>query len=769
MNRVPCPALAVLFLVLLLLTSGCVSISGQNANLSGRYDENIVEYEGRLAQGEKLIVQDRYLLCDAYSNTRSYSRLFTCADVFDAQVDGGSGLLNAALAGDGIPMSAAASTIWRAQAYLETGRAREALDAINARLERMDRPSVLGGLSTTVYFKLLTLRGLAQTELKDGEGARRTLAELKDTSCGFVNMVPCEGERNLGLTLVNVSLGQYRAAAETADAGGMRALWGISAAVSLGTVTYDKYLLPREFLRVKVLYETGGTAEAKAGYLALLANPATRSSGSIWWTVHYDLGRIARAEGDGALAAKHLAEAVAAIESQRANINTEAAKIGFIGDKQAVYRELVSLLVAQGRAAEAFEYVERAKSRALVDLLAGRQDLSGAGQADAEASLKQLSSLEQRSLVLSGTAEEGSRLRSAISGAQDELRRKAPELASLVTVSADRAADIQAGLAADETLLEYYGQGDELYAFTVTREGVAATRLDGRGLEADVRAFRAAVGQTSGEAWRQPGRRLYDRLLAPVPGVLDRPRLVIVSHGPLHYLPFAALHDGSRFLAERATLTFLPSAGVRRFLAARQPAAARSLLLLGNPDLGDKAFDLPGADAEARAIRGIWPDSTVLLRKAATKSALTRAGGLFRVIHVAAHGEFVAEQPLASRLLLAPEGADDGRLTAGDLYALRLPADLVTLSACETGLGQVLSGDDVIGLTRGFLYAGAGSVVASLWPVSDAETQFLMTGFYRSLKTQPKADALRQAQLETLRRYPHPFYWSAFQLTGMGR
>jgi CHAT domain-containing protein len=159
----------------------------------------------------------------------------------------------------------------------------------------------------------------------------------------------------------------------------------------------------------------------------------------------------------------------------------------------------------------------------------------------------------------------------------------------------------------------------------------------------------------------------------------------------------------------------------------------------------------------------------VLTRRAATKSALTRTGELFRVIHVAAHGEFVSDQPLDSRLLLAPEAGDDGRLTAGDLYGLRLNADLVTLSACETGLGKVLSGDDVIGLTRGFLYAGANSIVASLWPVSDEETSFLMVRLYGNLKTMPKADALRQAQLETKRRYAHPFFWSAFQLTGMGR
>ena len=99
---------------------------------------------------------------------------------------------------------------------------------------------------------------------------------------------------------------------------------------------------------------------------------------------------------------------------------------------------------------------------------------------------------------------------------------------------------------------------------------------------------------------------------------------------------------------------------------------------------------------------------------------------------------------------------------------MRLNSELVTLSACETGLGTISSGDDIVGLTRGFMYAGAGSIVASLWPVSDEETAFLMTKFYQDLLTMTRADALHAAQLKTKKRYRHPFYWAAFQLIGNG-
>jgi len=485
----------------------------------------------------------------------------------------------------------------------------------------------------------------------------------------------------------------------------------------------------------------------------------------------YSFSPGGRTEANITAAVNFYSRAVAVIEQQRASIHTESSKIGFVGDKQALYAGLVRVLYREGQYERAFETVERAKSRALVDLLAERQNFAvqAQGQDNPAESLKLLASLEQKSGAYTVNSDESSKLRSAISGARADLTRSAPELASLVTVSAPRAADIQTQLGADESLLEYYGQGDDLYAFTVTRAAITAKKLDGKGLETEVRTFRETLGNVGTEAWKPLAQKLYARLVAPVQGALAKPRLIIVSHGALHYLPWSALHDGQRFLSDRAALTFLPSASVLQFLASRRPATARDMLILGNPDLGDKALDLPGAEAEARAIKAIWPNSTMLMRKAASKGALTKAGQLFRVIHVAAHGEFDSAQPLASRLLLSPEGADNGQLTAGDLYGLRLNADLVTLSACETGMGKVLNGDDVVGLTRGFLYAGANSIVASLWPVSDDETKFLMTSFYGNLRKMPKADALRQAQLETKKRYQHPFYWSAFQLTGMGQ
>lgn len=141
-------------------------------------------------------------------------------------------------------------------------------------------------------------------------------------------------------------------------------------------------------------------------------------------------------------------------------------------------------------------------------------------------------------------------------------------------------------------------------------------------------------------------------------------------------------------------------------------------------------------------------------------------GNSFRYLHIASHGLFDTEKPLNSGLLLAKDEQNNGTLTVGELYDIKLNVDLVTLSACETALGKIANGDDVVGFTRGFLYAGASSIVSSLWQVDDAATADLMVGFYANLNKKDKRSALRDAQLATKSRYKHPYYWAAFQITG---
>jgi CHAT domain-containing protein len=160
------------------------------------------------------------------------------------------------------------------------------------------------------------------------------------------------------------------------------------------------------------------------------------------------------------------------------------------------------------------------------------------------------------------------------------------------------------------------------------------------------------------------------------------------------------------------------------------------------------------------------PNSKVLLSNDASKTNLQTLGSKYFIIHLAVHGVFDLDKPLNSALLLSADGNNDGLLRAADLYNLSLNADLVTLSACETALGKVATGDDVVGFTRGFLYAGARSLISSLWQVDDEATRDLMVHLYTNRSKMGMDEALRRAQLKVKDQYPQPYYWAAFLLTG---
>ena len=466
-----------------------------------------------------------------------------------------------------------------------------------------------------------------------------------------------------------------------------------------------------------------------------------------------------------------LKRAVDVIERQRSSIHTETAKIGFVGDKQAVYQELVSLLVEQGKAAEAFEYAERSKARALVDLLAGQKQLTADSEEGKQLNAKvtQLARAERESLVLPDPKDKGAagRTRGVVIGLRKELAAKAPELASLVTVTGTSVKEIQALLAADEVLVEYFQCGKDWYAFLVTSKDIAVEKLSVPDMAARVTRFHRAVSDRTSADHQQHGRALYDRLMRPLTRRLKQKKLIIVPHGALHYVPFAALHDGSEYLIDRHSLRILPSASVLKFLKVRESGGGA--LVLGNPDLGNPQFDLKHAQNEAVAIAKALTTAKLLLRREATETFIKALGGQFRTIHFAAHGMFDANRPMNSALLLAPDATNDGQLRVAELYTLRLNADLVTLSGCETALGKVANGDDVVGFTRGLLYAGTSSIVSSLWKVDDRATRDLMVAFYNGLLKMDKPEALRQAQLAVRKGHPHPYYWAAFVLTGRAK
>ena len=203
-----------------------------------------------------------------------------------------------------------------------------------------------------------------------------------------------------------------------------------------------------------------------------------------------------------------------------------------------------------------------------------------------------------------------------------------------------------------------------------------------------------------------------------------------------------------------------------QFTKEKKRASRETALALGNPSLGDDAYNLRFAEREAREIAQVYPRSNVFLREQATKSKAISLSPDNDILHFAVHAEFNEQDPMSSALLLAKEVNDDGRLKVADIFSLNLKADMVVLSACETGLGKNNSGDEIIGLTRAFIYAGTPSVITTLWKVNDRASYELMREFYSNLKTMTKSEALRQAQLKTMKEFPQPFFWAAYGLTG---
>lgn len=791
--------LAFLLVCLLIAGSSWAQILPDRVRLltSGRFADLEKLGEKEIAADSKPNSAKLMPLCFAYAKLKRYNKLFPCLERLEANVkagdtaandlqemDRGSPLLGGlarlgsifmggeeALKGSVVPFM----YLIRAEALTELNEYDQAIASADQSLEAMkkvvvpieDRSSRVMGLAAL---------GVAQALGGHREEAMKTAAMLQEIGTAY----PYNGVKQakwLGVVRINAALGDFKSAhrvfvEENPTSHGlfMSFAYGVGGAVA--GLRPDENLtawvdLPLAFLKHKAEMEVGEIKAAKEGFDALLAKRETQDNGEIYWLLLYDRGRIAAAEGDLPAALEFWRRAIQVIEEQRSTINTEASKIGFVGDKQAVYRALVSGLFAGNRYTEAFEFVERSKARALVDLLAAKKDFAVAAP-NAEEISRLLAKVDQEEI--DARAQTGAPAVRGAPASMRALKEQAPELGSLVSVSTTPLAEIQSRIAEDEALLEYYYDDSVLYAFVLMKDGLKAVKLDGSGLESDVRAFREAIERAEGNSHEALGRRLYARLLLPIePLLAGKKALVIVPHGVLHYLSFAALRGDADYLVDTYALRFLPSASVVRYLRSEGSPSRAGILAFGNPDLGDARYDLKHAQQEALAVVQMVPQSKALIRKEATEAAFRRFAAGFSYIHFATHGEFKSEAPLDSSLLLASDETSDGHLTVGKLYSMRIDANLVTLSACETGLGKVASGDDVVGLTRGFLYAGTSTIVASLWKVDDEATAQLMNRFYQGLTLGDKREALRQAQLDTRKQYAHPYFWAAFQLTGNAR
>ncbi len=506
------------------------------------------------------------------------------------------------------------------------------------------------------------------------------------------------------------------------------------------------------------------------------------------------LGRVYREMGDLTQSEEILRKAVAAIEDMRSQLQSEEHREAFVEDKMGAYAHLIQVLFDQKKFSEAFNVSERARARAFLDLLGNRVSLSkgrnAALIAEEKALQERIAQLKAREAVevsdeeaseetttpslQSAPRRELDLAREAYTAFLARVRAQSREQASLMTVEPLTLSELQTLLGPGTVLLEYFVGGGRTLVWVVTRDGLRAFRLrigedDLTRRVTELRDLIASRGRT-GEL-QQAATDLYRTLVAPAfPAGLPR-ELIIVPHRVLHYLPFHALMSApGRYLIQDSLVYYLSSASLMQFTREKEHAGTSAALAVGNPDLGDPTMNLRYAEREVREVERLFPQATVLVRKDATKDQTRRHLSAQSLVHLATHADLDEADPLGSALLLRPGGSDTGRLEVQEIFGLELDANLVILSACETSLGKLTQGDEVVGLTRAFIYAGTPSVISTLWQVDDRASYEIMQAFYGNLLAgQSKGEALRQAQVAILQRYPHPYYWAAYQLTGEPR
>ena len=497
------------------------------------------------------------------------------------------------------------------------------------------------------------------------------------------------------------------------------------------------------------------------------------------------------------------ADAIDIIESLREKLNVEKHRTSFIADKSWVYERMIPLLLRLGEEEEAFSYLERAKSRSLLDMLGNRRDV-GKGKAremtEEERRLQgRINSLlerigkekskreeKQRRGIVSEWEEELGELRKEYADLLVKIEREDPELASLVSVRPLDAEEVQDLLDEDTTILEYFVGRDTTVVWVLDRKGLSVVGIDagGKALGEKIGGYREVIGKP-GSSYEEASEELYALLIAPVREHISTEKVCIIPHGVLHYLPFQTLSREGRFLLEEYEVFYAPSASVLRFVFPKRKERRGKVLALGNPDLGDPRYDLRYAEEEVRGIQSLYPESSVFLREEATESRAKTLSSGYGILHFAGHGEMNPRMPLFSALRLVGDEEEDGRLEVHELFGMDLPeASLVVMSACETGVSDITKGDELIGLMRGFIYAGTPSIVATLWSVDDRSTAELMGRFYGNLRRMTKVESLREAQVwlrgmreedaeaselagyAVYREYSHPYYWGSFILVG---
>lgn len=508
-------------------------------------------------------------------------------------------------------------------------------------------------------------------------------------------------------------------------------------------------------------------------------------------------GILAQRCGEQEVALKQLINAAQELENLRGNAMLEH-RVNFVEDKQAVYESLVQLWLEQGEVDKGLEYVERAKSRTLIELVKARaetklelfrsaddplmgqlQALRTAREEKLRFAFKQIESISAENPMNMETLQnEVEDLEEQITQTWHQLLIRNQMGEGLVASEDFQLEILQSYLDAETLLVEYFVVENQFLVFTLAHSPVKTSpqvfslpvkpgqvaqlmqqltlnfNLVAKGRVADDGLLHHAQGYL---------HRLYQMLLQPIEQELKKyKKLIIIPYAALHSVPFHALYDSEQYLIENHVVSYLPAATLLQFCKRTRPASQGSLII--GHSAGGK---LPYAIKEAQRLATLM-ETSAFCEEEARISSLRAHMAETRLLHIACHGDYHNDNSLFSGLLL-----EEGFLTTLDVFGLRLQTSLVTLSACQTGRSKSGGGDELLGLMRAFFSAGTVSLLMTLWPVSDESTILWMERFYRLIKMgKTKGEALQMAQIEFLSgggntyQYRHPFFWAPFFLIG---
>ena len=548
-----------------------------------------------------------------------------------------------------------------------------------------------------------------------------------------------------------------------------------------------------------VLVNKGRILVDKGDYMTarqLLESAATASDfPETAWQAWFNLGRIYENLDQDEKAVESYRNSISIIEKIRGNLTIDEFKSIYFDNKREVYDRLLRILLKMNKPVESFQVSEQARARAFYDILANKKiDFKGSLPGDL-ISLEQAKRIEIQKLYkllqkgdVSTFGESESRasglrqLREALVSAQSEyediiqkIKLHSPAYAEMVSAQPVNPSDLRSILDDNSAVLAYWISSNELIIWFITRSDIICREIpvNDQYLGSIIEKARMAIESDSPlNELKAPLKLLYSMLIAPVESNLGHFRnLVIIPNGSLHFLPFQALVDSHEdYLVQNHNIIYEPSASVFMICENRKGSAGSRFMGMALSDLSiEGKAGLPGTDEELRKILPLFPDNLSAFGKQGTETFVKKNAGNFNFIHFATHGSYNYDQPLYSYLLFPASDEDDGRLNVYEVFGLNLKASLVTLSACETGLGNLSRGDEIVGLSRAFLFAGSSSVIVSLWAVADYPTSILMASFYKNLKDHNLQEALSMAQRDLIKIYPEPIYWSPFILIGNGK